>query len=122
MSSYIQAQKLNRRITIERKTKTKDSFGQAMNQWIHVCKLWAYEKSISGSGFVNQEFVADGTEVSRATASFRVRRRAGITAGMRAVQRIKGFPTAYYDIKVVLPDLQDNRYMDLGVATGANDG
>jgi hypothetical protein len=27
-----------------------------------------------------------------------------------------------YEIRVVLPDLQDNRYMDIGVAIGANQG
>lgn len=122
MSGYVQAQKLNRRITIERKTTAKDSFGQTQQVWLEVCKLWAQEKSITGSGFVNQEFATAGTEVSRATASFRVRRRAGISAGMRVVERRKGWPTTYYDIKVVLPDLQDGRFMDLGVATGANEG
>lgn len=122
MSGYVQAQKLNRRITIERKTKEKDDFGQTLPVWVEVCKLWAHGKSITGSGFVNQEFATAGTEVSRATASFRVRRRAGIDAGMRIVERRKGWPTTYYDIKVVLPDLQDNRYMDIGVATGANEG
>lgn len=117
MSGYVQAQKLNRRITIERKSTVKDSFGQPVKQWFTVCKLWAHVKTITGSGFVNQEFATGGTEVSRATASIRIRKRDGITAGMRVV-----LGDAYYDIKAVLPDLQDNRYMDLGVATGANEG
>lgn len=122
MSTYVQAQKLNRRIAIERKTTAKDEFGQTVLAWVPVCKLWAHGKSITGSGFVNQEFATAGTEVSRATASFRVRRRSGIEAGMRIVERRSGWPTTYYDIKVVLPDLQDNRFMDIGVATGANEG
>jgi len=122
VSSYLKAQTLNRRITVQRKTTVKDAFGQTLNQWVDVCKLWAFGKSITGSGFVNQEFVTGGTEVSHATASFRVRRRAGIDASMRIVERRAGWPTTYYDIKAVLPDLQDNRYMDIGVATGANEG
>jgi SPP1 family predicted phage head-tail adaptor len=117
MSGYLNAQKLNRRVEIQRKVAGSDSWGQPTEQWVRVCKLWAHIKTITGSGFVNQEFVAGDIEVSRPTASVRVRKRDGITAGMRLVHG-----TTNYDIKVVLPDLQDNRYMDIGVATGANQG
>lgn len=117
MSKYLHAQKLNRRITIQRKTGEQDGLGQPLDDWIEVCQVWAAVRVQSGMGFVSQEMNVGGTEVSRTIASFRIRRRAGITAGMRAVHQ--GQP---YDIRVVLPDLQDNRFVDLGVAVGASEG
>lgn len=115
---YLQAQKLNRRITIQRKVGGQDSLGQPIESWVNVCQLWAHIKTISGSGFINQEFHDGGREVSRTTASIRVRKRDGITADMRVLLS----DGTIYEIRVVLPDLQDNRYMDLGVAVGANRG
>ena len=114
---YLNAQKLNRRVTIQKRSGIKDDFGQVVDIWVDVCQLWAHVKTVTGSGFLTQEFESGGTEVSRPTASFRVRKRNGITAGMRLV-----YQSVPYDIRVVLPDLQDNRYMDLGCATGANQG
>lgn len=117
MSNYVQAQKLNRRITIQRKTQCQDAAGQLLDIWVDVCKAWAHIKTITGSGFMNQEFIGGGIEVSRATASIRIRRRSGLDAGMRVL-----YGPYIYEIRVVLPDLQDNRFIDLGCATGANEG
>ncbi len=117
MSKYIQAQKLNRRITIQRKTGERDTLGQPIDQWVTVCRLYADVKFQTGMGMVNQEFQTGGTEVSRAVGSIRVRRRPGITADMRVL--LGGF---VFDIKVVLADEQDHRSMYLAVATGANAG
>ncbi|MGV1017431.1 MAG: phage head closure protein [Fluviibacter phosphoraccumulans] len=114
---YLEAQKLNRRITIQRKVGGQDSLGQPVETWVDVCKLWSHIKTINGSGFINQEFHDGGKELSRTTASFRVRIRKGITADMRVLHQGQ-----VYEIRVVLPDLQDNRYMDLGCAIGANQG
>jgi head-tail adaptor len=124
MSGYVQAQKLNRRIRIEQLTGEKDGWNATQKRWKLVCRRWAHPKTTTGMGFVNQEFATDGTEVSRAAVSWRIRRPESIviTAGMRVVYEAKGKPTAYYDIRVVLPDLQDNRYIDLGCAIGANEG
>ena len=94
-----------------------DSWGQRNDTWSDVCCVWANFKTISGTGFVNQEFVAGGQEVSRSTASVRIRFRDDIQAGMRVI-----LDGRYYDIKVVLPDEEWREYVDLGVAFGANDG
>lgn len=114
---YLKAQSLNRRVVIQRKAGGQDAAGQPLDNWVTYCKLWANFKTISGSGFVNQEFYAAQHEVSRTTASVRVRKRDGIEAGMRLIHQ-----GVTYEIRVVLPDLIDNRYMDLGVAVGANNG
>lgn len=117
MSKYVNAQKLNTRVAFERPASGVDTYGQPNVGWVPAFKLWAHIKTITGSGFMNQEFQTGGLEVSRPTASVRVRMRDDITADMRVV--IKGKP---YEIRVVLPDLQDDRYLDIGVATGASDG
>jgi SPP1 family predicted phage head-tail adaptor len=118
VTAYLQAQRLNRRITIQKKVGGQDSLGQPIDAWVDVCKLWAQIKVISGSGFINQEFHDGGREVSRTTATIKVRKRPGIVADMRVVLA----DGTIYEIRVVLPDLQDNRFMDLGVAVGANQG
>ncbi len=115
--AYLLAQKLNRRIRVERKTVARDASGQPLDNWTLVCKLWGEFKVISGSAFINQEFYSGGAEQSRPSASIRVRKRAGLDAGMRVV-----YQGAIYEIRVILPDLLDNRYMFIGVATGANNG
>lgn len=115
--AYTSAQKLNRRIRIERRSGAQDAAGQPLDEWVFVCRAWASILMQKGMGFVSQEAQAGGTEVSRTIGSFRIRRRDGIDAGMRVLH--KGVP---YDIRVVLPDLQDNRFVDLGVAAGANKG
>lgn len=115
--AYLKAQRLNRRVTIQRRAGGQDAAGQPLDNWVTYCKLWADFKTITGSGFVNQEFYSAQHEVSRTTASVRVRKRDGIEAGMRLLHN-----GVVYDIRVVLPDLQDNRYMDIGVAVGANNG
>lgn len=111
------AQKLNRRIIVERLVDLQDEFGQPVQQWVEHCRLWADFMTLTGRGFMTQEFFSGGSEVSRPTASIRIRRRTDITPQMRI--RYNG---QIYEIRVVLPDTTDNRYVDLGVATGANNG
>ena len=114
---YTSAQQLNRRITIERKAGGQDDLGQPLDNWQTYCKLWAKINVPSAGAFVNNEFNPAGHEVSRITATITVRKRDGITAGMRVLHQGEVF-----EIRVVLPDLVDNRYIVLGVAKGANDG
>jgi SPP1 family predicted phage head-tail adaptor len=117
VSKYVQAQKLNRRITVQRLVPGRDAEGQPNDTWVTHCKLWADINTVSGSAFVNQEFYVADREVSRPTASVRVRRRTDLVPDMRIL-----LGTTVYDIRVILPDLQDNRFMDIGVTTGANRG
>lgn len=118
MSKYVQAHKLNRRAKFQRKAGGKDEWGQPLDNWEDAFECWAGVKTITGAGFVNQEFIAADREVSRATASIRIRnRRVWPTADMRVL--VQGIT---YEIRVVLPDVQDNRYLDIGVAQGANNG
>ena len=120
MSKYLKAQQLNRRVTFQRKAGGADEWGQPLDNWTDVFTCWAGIETISGVGFVNQEFIAADREVSRATASIRIRnRRVPPDATMRVLLLPK---RTVYEIRVVLPDTRDNRFLNVGVAQGANDG
>lgn len=116
--AYLNAQQLNRRIRLQRRAPGQDDLGQPVTDWETFATVWAYAKFQSGMGFVGQEMFAGGNEVSRPVASFRVRWRNDIEPSMRIVDQADRI----YDIRVVLPDEQDHRYLDLGVATGASNG
>lgn len=116
--AYLNAQRLNRRIRLQRRVDGQDDLGQPLTDWETVATVWAYAKFQTGIGFVGQEVFAGGNEVSRPVASFRIRWRSGVVPAMRIVDQADRI----YDIRVVLPDEQDHRYLDLGVATGASSG
>ena len=65
--------------------------------------IWANIRFASGS-----ESIRSGQIASKAQASIRIRKRAGITAEMRAV-----CDGVEYAIKAVLPDRQNREYVDL---------
>jgi SPP1 family predicted phage head-tail adaptor len=113
----LNSRSLERRISLQQKSTTKDAWGQPLNTWTTVRRVRASYRVQSGMGYVNNEMQTGGTEVSRTTVSYRIRKRDDVTAGMRVLDGSK-----VYDIRVVLPDLEDNNYMDLGCATGASDG
>lgn len=118
MSKYVKAPQLNRRARFERKTGDEDDLGQPLDDWVEAFTCWASVETISGMGFVNQEFVAGDQEVSRTTASIRIRMRTTWpTPDLRVV--VGG---RVYEIRVVLPDTRDNRFLNIGVAQGANNG
>lgn len=129
MSKYLSAHKLNRKVWFQRKAPGKDTFGQESTQWNIAFWAWGSINTISGAGFVSQEFQTGGREVSRTTATIKVRKPQlnEVTADLRCVvdgvrngSQIGG--GTIYEIRVVLPDTQDERFIDIGVATGANRG
>jgi SPP1 family predicted phage head-tail adaptor len=115
--------KLNIRLTIQEKVQLRDSWGQASTTWQTVTaigtsgKIWAWAKTQTGLGIISAERQAGGREVSEVQVSFRVRRNALITAGMRAV-----YSTFIFDIKQVVPALEHRDYIDLVCSTGTNEG
>lgn len=118
MSKYLKAPTLNRRVRFERRAGGEDDIGQPLDNWEPAFTCWASIETISGTGFVNQEFIAGDRENSRATASVRIRqRKVWPTSDMRIVHG-----STIYEIRVVLPDTRDNRFLAIGVAQGANDG
>lgn len=94
---------LNSRVTICQRAAGTDALGQPIETWATVATVWAEIRHPSGV-----EQIKAGAEVSTVLASIRVRRRAGITAGMQAVHG-----ALVYDIEAVLPDEVDRIYMFL---------
>ena len=111
------AGKLNRQITIQRKTRMRDAAGQTIDNWVNHARVWANFKTITGSAFSNQEFISGDVEVDRVVTSIRIRYREDLKSDMRVVYRGK-----YYDIKAVLPDEEFREYLDISVSEGANLG
>lgn len=103
---------LNRRVTIQQLVDGQDAIGQPGMVWEDVASVWANVRYLNGT-----ETVKADSPVSVAKASIRIRRRAGITAGMRAT-----LGTTYFDIKAVLPDEVYRDRVDLACETGANNG
>lgn len=96
---------LQDRITIQRHTQERGAFGAPKPgavAWVDLAKVWADVKHPSGLGAIKAD-----AEVSIVRASVRIRRRAGIAAGMRVL-----FGAAVYDIEAVLPG-QTRDYLDL---------
>ena len=117
MSNYVAAQKLNRKVTIQRNDFTRDSWGQTVKVWVTVCRPWADILFQTGRAFANRESVAGGKEVTTGIGSVRIRWRTGIDAGMRLL--IGGVP---YDIVNAIRDERDHRFLDLVVVHGATNG
>ena len=54
--------KLRHRITLQRFTKTRNDFGEVIEDWEDVGKCWAEVKPVSGKEtFTAQQFVAEAT-------------------------------------------------------------
>ena len=99
----MQAGRLDTRITIQRKTGGTDAWGAPLPEaWEGYATIWANVRHLSGT-----ESIKAGADVSVVRASFRIRHRAGIDAGMRLLAG-----GAVYDIEAVLPGGR-REWMDL---------
>ncbi len=103
---------LNRRLTLQHRTSSRDTAGQPIPSWSTVATIWADVRVQNGV----QTLKADA-EISVLRASIRIRYRTDINAGMRAL-----LGSTVYDIEAVLPDESCRQYLDLVVTQGANDG
>lgn len=115
----LRAGTLDRRVTFQKRERTRDSWGEMSEAWVdHVANLPADWRAPTGMGQISGEMQAGGTEVSRVPYSVRIRFRRDITADMRAVDE---FGTVY-EIRQVIPEMKRREWTDVVLATGANDG
>lgn len=94
---------LNNRITIRQRQTGSDAAGQPTSSMVDVVSLWADILHPSGI-----EAARADAPVSTVRASMKVRLRSDITAAMYVLSG-----SLLYDIKAVLPDLKDRRFMFL---------
>jgi len=85
--------KLWARVTIQQHSNAVDAIGQPTDTWEDVCTIQADARHQRGL-----EALRSGAPVSTVKASFRIRHRDGINAGMRLL--FNGVP---YNIVAVLP-------------------
>lgn len=113
----VPAGRLNRRVRLEVRSAGRDALGQPTGGWVPVATVWGNVKTMTGMAAARNEVQAGGTEVTRATTSIRIRWRAGVDHGMRAV-----IGESIYDIRDVLMDEMDREFIDLACTVGSNDG
>lgn len=94
---------LNNRVTIRQRSGTADAANQPSRTFVDFVTVWADVRHPSGL-----EALRGDSPVSIVRASMRVRLRTDITPAMQAV-----CAGVTYDIKAILPDRRDRRYMDL---------
>ena len=100
----MQAGRLSTRCVIQRRTGGTNDWGEPLPEgWETHATVWANVKHLSGS-----EAIKADAEVSTVRASIRIRYRAGVNAGMRAVHNLTA-----YNITAVMPDVGGREYVDL---------
>ena len=96
----MQLGRLNRRVTIQSKSVTRDAYGAEVITWAHVVEVWAAVLPVRG-----REYVALREAQADLTTRFVIRYRAGITPAMRVV-----YGDANYDIEEVI-DAEDAHHV-----------
>lgn len=97
------AGRLNRRITIQSKTVTRDAYGGESISWTDVATVWAAVLPIRG-----REYVAIREAGAELTTRFVIRYRQGVTPAMRVVHG-----SANYDIEQVIDTDDGHRFLEL---------
>lgn len=109
----MRAGSLNRKVAIQKNDAALDAYGEPLPAtWTDVASVWADVKILSGL-----QTIKAGVDVSVVKASIRIRFREDITADMRVV-----YGDMIFDIKAVLPDLNNREFLDLVCESGANRG
>lgn len=99
----MQVGRLNRLVTIKRRTAGQGPLGQPLDTWVDVASVWANVRNRTGS----QAIRAD-KDTSVVQTSIRIRRRTDVTAAMRL-----HMGATVYEVEAVLPDEESRERVDL---------
>lgn len=80
MDFILDSSHLNRRITLQQRSASKDSFGQESTNWTDYLTCWARIEPLSG-----RELIAAQAQQAETTHEIVIRYRPGIVPAMRAV-------------------------------------
>lgn len=108
--SLVPAGRRDRRITIRRKTLTRDAIGGVVETWDNLCVVWAQKMDVSG-----REFIAAGQVNPEITTRFRIRWRNDITKAMRVL-----YDGVDYDI-VHIAEMGRRQFLEM-IATASDRG
>lgn len=104
----MRAGELRHRITLQRATEARDSFGQAVKTWSDVATVWASVEPLRGREFL------DARQLQREiSAHITIRWRDDVDAGMRVRWTDPAGTAHLYDIEAVLPDATHRRVLTL---------
>jgi SPP1 family predicted phage head-tail adaptor len=108
------AGELDRRITIQALTQTKDSEGGMVDNWADVTTVWAKVRNLSGN---ERRLTSEGGRVAEARTEFTIRYRSGLNERMR----IK-YGDKVYNIRHLNNFNEAREYIVITCDTGLNDG
>jgi SPP1 family predicted phage head-tail adaptor len=94
--------RLDRKITIEQSTPTRNSSGEAVDSWSTFATVWAQKQDLRG-----QEFFAARQVNSEVITKFKIRHLSGVTRAMRV-----NYGGSYYRIEQIV-ELGRNEAMEL---------
>ena len=99
----MQAGRLRHRVTLQRATESRDSFGQVVKTWADVATVWARVEALSG-----REYLEAQSLQRQVTTRMTIRWRSDVDAGLRALWRGR-----VYDIESALADETGRRSLTL---------
>lgn len=109
------AGQLNKQITIQQRTQTKDAEGGMVDAWTDfAANVWAKVNNLSGN---ENSATAKGGERLEARTEFTIYYIDGVTNKMRVSSGGK-----YYNIRFVNNYMEANEYLIITCDTGGNDG
>ena len=103
---------LNRRVLIQQRSTTKDSFGQQSTAWTDLLTCWAHIEPLSGRELVNAQAV--NAEV---THTVTIRYRSNVTASMRVL-----YQGRIFNITAVIDPDTSHVWTSLNCSEGLNLG
>lgn len=116
----MEAGKLNRRIEVQYRADGQDEFGQPVDTWVSLGKLWASPANETGLAAIRNS-TQPGIPSSVARYSFLVRRNAMLSKGVNVGMRIL-YESLVFDIRLITQDLQDHEKAFLVCEQGGSDG
>ncbi|MEC0242769.1 phage head closure protein [Paenibacillus dokdonensis] len=124
MAKRLQANDLNRRITLQKKGRTEDEAGYPIpgaKEWEDVIILWAKREPLRG-----REFFAAAAAQAEGTVRYKIRYRSDISSDMRLTDGKKVVNEVemdrVYEITAVLDDVFDDRTETHILVTEASNG
>lgn len=105
---------LDRRITLESLSQTKDAEGGMVDSWPAVATVWAKVAHLSGN---ERRATSHGGQAAEARTEFTIRYRSGLNAKMRV-----SYSGKIYNIRHLNDFAEEHRFVVLTCDTGVNDG
>ena len=112
MSNALKAGDLDKRVTIQAPTETRDAGGAVVVTWVDVATVWAAIEPLRG-----RELIAAQAEASEVSGKIRLRYLSGITSKHRVV-----YGARIFDVVAPVNPKERGEALELYVREGPNEG